>query len=240
MSLLRWLPKRLRQRIRDYAPRSFPDAGSCGAFYDARARLFRGDEAAILEYSSFDVQQRLFERAVDALPPHGRILDIGCGFGHLLDFIEAKGFAHQGYHGIDLSEAMIEASAARLAGRSDVSFESLDLMAEGIPEKSHEVAYIISVLGYPIGRDPMKSMMTMLGNVFRGCTDGLLFSHVMDGRRDRPLAFPTDPESLAAACERAFGARAEIHDDGVAFTYLMSLRHPADGTAVAPGGVKEE
>ena len=77
MSFLRFLPKRMQRRIKDYAPRGFPDAASCGAFYDARARLFRNDEATVLEYSSRDVQRQLFARAVEALPPRGRILDVG-------------------------------------------------------------------------------------------------------------------------------------------------------------------
>ena len=225
MSFLRFLPKRLQQRIRDYAPRGFPDAASCGAFYDARARLFRGDEATVLEYSSCDIQRRLFERAVEALPPHGRILDIGCGFGHLLDFIEERGVSLVSYRGIDVSETMVEAAGARIGGRADVTIEALDLTAETLPEAVHDVAYIISVLGYPIGRDPMNTMMAILGKVFRSCTDGVVFTHVMSGRRERPLAFPTEPERLAKRCERELGAQAQVFDDGVSFTYLMTLRH---------------
>lgn len=130
MSFLRFLPKRLQWRIRDYAPRGFPDSASCGAFYDARARLFRGDEAAVLEYSSRNVQRGFFERATAAIAPHGRVLDVGCGLGHLLDFLDDRGFAVGAYTGVDVSPSMVEEASARLEGRSGVALEVRNITAK--------------------------------------------------------------------------------------------------------------
>jgi len=224
VSILRFLPQRIQERIKNYAPRGFPDPASCGAFYDARARLFGTDEAASLEYSSLKVQRKLFARAVDALPPHGRVLDVGCGLAHLASYLEEKGLSFERYHGIDVSPAMISRALRRVGHREGISFEARDVTTSPISEGAHDVSYIISVLGYPIGEDPMATMLTILRNVFDACTDGLVFSHVMDGRSDRTLAFPTVPQELAARCEEQLGARATIHDDGADFTYLISLR----------------
>jgi len=226
MRLLGRLADRWRRRIRDYAPRGFRDVESCGAFYDARARLFRADEAAVLEYSSLDVQRQLFARAVDALPPHGRILDVGCGLGHLVDFLDERDLAYDAYHGIDVSPAMVRRASERLAGREGIEVERRDLITAPFPPGGHDVGYLISVLGYPIGDDPIASMMTILRGAFAACTDGVVFTHLVDGRRERPLAFPTVPDELAARCERELGARATVFDDGVDFTYLRRLRHP--------------
>jgi len=223
MSFLRWLPERWRRRIRDYAPRGFPDAASCGAFYDARARLFGDDEAAVLEYSDLSVQERLFERAAALLPPRGRVLDVGCGLGHLYDYIVRSAFDVTSYHGIDVSAAVLDRAVQRIGDDDRVHLASVDLTREDLAEGSHDVGYIISVLGYPIGRDPTASMMTILEKAFAACTGGIVFTHVMEGRRERPLAFPTVPEELAACCKRALGAEATIDDDGVDFTYLMRL-----------------
>ncbi len=225
MRLLRWLPESWRRRMRDYAPRGFPDVSSCGAFYDVRARLFRGDEAAVLEYSDLAIQERLFERAVELLPPHGQVLDVGCGLGHLFDFLMKRRADVDAYHGIDVSGAMIRTAGERLEAADHARLELVDLTETALPEGSHDVGYIISVLGYPIGPDPMRVMMSILRNAFDACVDGIAFTHVMDGRRERPLAFPIAPEVLAAICERELGATTEIDDDGTSFTYLMSLRH---------------
>jgi len=224
VSILRFLPQRMRERIKNYAPRGFPDPASCGAFYDARSKLFGNDEAASLEYSSLDVQRRLFERAVEALPPHGRVLDVGCGLGHLVGFLEDRGLSFETYHGIDVSPAMVSRATERLGSKERVSFEERDLTTSRLAECSFDVAYIISVLGYPIGEDPMETMMVILRRTFDACTDGLVFSHVMDGRSDRTLAFPTVPQEIAARCEAELGARASVHDDGEDFTYLVRLR----------------
>lgn len=226
MSFLRWLPERWQRRIRNYAPRGFPDVRSCGAFYDARTRLFRGDKAAVLEYSSLGAQERLFERAVHLLPPHGRILDVGCGLGHLFDFLTERDTEIEAYHGIDVSGAMLEAARARLGTDDRIRLELLDLTTSALSERSHDVGYLISVLGYPIGPDPMRAMMSILQRAFDACTDGIAFTHVTGGRRERPLAFPTVPEELARTCERELGATTEIDDDGTSFTYLVRLRHP--------------
>ena len=214
----------MRERIKNYAPRGFPDPASCGAFYDARSRLFGDDEAASLEYSSLGVQQRLFARAVEALSPHGRILDVGCGLAHLLDYLGENDLPFETYHGIDVSAKMVERTAERVGDREGVSFGVRDILASPLPDRSHDVAYILSVLGYPIGDDPMATMLSILRRAFEACTDGLVFSHVMDGRSDRRLAFPTVPEDLAQLCARELGGEATVHDDGKDFTYLISLR----------------
>lgn len=224
MSFLRLLPKRWQRRIRDYAPRGFADPNSCGAFYDARTRLFRGDEAAALEYSSLAYQQGLFDRAADALPPHGRVLDVGCGLAHLLSYLEDRRLPFGVYCGIDVSASMLDLAAARIGERPDVELELRNLVDAPLPRDSHDVAYIISVLGYPIGKDPMSTMMSILKRTFDACTDGIVFTHIADGRCDRPFAFPTVPTALAERCEKELEADATIHDDDSDFTYLISLR----------------
>lgn len=226
MSLFRLLARRWRERIQNYAPRRFPTAEACGAFYDARGRLFGGNDAAVLEYSSLDVQHRLFRRAAQALPPHGRVLDVGCGLAHLADFLRDEESPVESYYGIDVSASMLKRASERLRDRPDVALERLDLTTEPLPRRAFDTGYLISVLGYPIGKDPMATMMTILCRTLDACTDGLVFTHILNGRTERSFPFAMDPERLALRCERAAGARATIHDDGTDFTYLIALRWP--------------
>ena len=55
--------------------------------------------------------------------------EIGCGAGHLYDFLGERGFRGE-YSGSDLSRAMIEAARAR---HPDVRFEQRDLRCEPRP-----------------------------------------------------------------------------------------------------------
>ncbi len=229
MSLLRWVPKRWKKRMALFTPRGFADVRSCGAFYDARAGLFRGDAAdeqmMALEYGSVDGQQKLFARATALLPPVGKILDIGCGLGHLVDYADRQAPSLDSYLGVDVSQAMIDRAQQRFAGRAEVSFELRDVLDRPLEPEAFDAGYIISVLGYAIGNDPLQTMIRILGNAYEACTTGVVFTHLVTGRKPE-LVFTTDPNDLAVRLERELGCRAVIDDDGEDFTYLMALLRP--------------
>lgn len=207
-----------------YTPAGFPDPEACGAFYDARIGLLSGDDMMVLEYSGVEAQQRLFARAVALLPPQGQILDLGCGLGHLISYLDDKTLRYADYHGIDVSPRMIDEAKKRYSSRDNIYFERRDVLEEPLSPTMFDTGYILSVLGYPIGNDPMESMMRIIENAFVACRRGIVFSHLVAGRKEG-LKFTTVPEELATRCESALRAKAEIDDDGEDFTYLIALRH---------------
>jgi len=223
MKPLKSFVKGLKKRMFRYTPAGFPDPEACGAFYDARVGLLSGDDMMVLEYSGMEAQQRLFERATRLLPPQGRILDLGCGLGHLISYLADQKHPYISYHGIDVSSRMVDEANKRYSDRINVSFEHRDILKEPLPPESFDTGYILSVLGYPIGDDPMGSMMAIIGNAFAACRNGIVLSHLVTGRKEG-LKFTTVPQELAARCEDELGARVEIDDDGVDFTYLIALR----------------
>ncbi len=226
---MRWVPKRWKKRMALFTPRGFPDVRSCGAFYDARAGLFRGDAAdeqmMALEYGSVGGQQKLFARATALLPPVGKILDVGCGLGHLVDYADRQLSSLDSYLGVDVSQAMIDRAQQRLAERSEVSFELRDILTQPLEPKTFDVGYIISVLGYAIGDDPLQTMIRILANAYEACTTGVVFTHLVTGRKPE-LVFTSVPNDLAVRLEQELGCRAVIDDDDGDFTYLMALLHP--------------
>jgi SAM-dependent methyltransferase len=225
MKPLEKLANRLKKRMFRYTPSGFPDPGACGAFYDARVGLLSGDDMMILEYSGIEAQERLFERAVDLLPPSGDILDLGCGLGHLISYLDKSQLSYDKYHGIDVSARMIKEASRRHPDSSKCSFEVRDVLKDPFPSLSFDTGYILSVLGYPIGDDPGLSMMAIIANVFAACRTGIVFSHLARGRR-QGLKFTTSPEILARRCNNELKAEVKIDDDGKDFTYLIALRHP--------------
>jgi len=224
MKSLQSLAKKLKKRMFRYTPSGFPDPKACGAFYDARVGLLKGDDMMVLEYSGEEAQERLFSRATALLPPQGRILDLGCGLGHLISYLDEHGHSYTSYHGVDVSSRMIDEASKRYPDKGNVSFEQRDVLDEPLPQALFDTGYILSVLGYPIGEDPMRSMMRIIENAFAACRTGIVFSHLVAGRKEG-LRFTTVPKKLAARCERELGARVAIDDDKVDFTYLIALRH---------------
>lgn len=207
-----------------YTPAGFPNPKACGAFYDARVGLLSGDDMMVLEYSGVEAQQRLFMRATKLLAPQGEVLDLGCGLGHLISCLDKQELLYRNYHGVDVSPRMIDAATKRHSGSNEVSFERRDVLEDPLSAASFDIGYILSVLGYPIGDDPMRSMMGIIENAFAACRTGIVFSHLASGRK-KGLKFTTVPEKLAARCESELGAKVEIDDDGEDFTYLIVLRH---------------
>jgi len=223
MNLFRLLPKSLKKRMFRYTPAGFPDPASCGAFYDARYTIFSGEDMMALEYSGTEAQRRLFARATSLLPPSGKVLDLGCGLGHLIDYIEEASLSYDSYHGIDVSEHMVTEAGRRFAGKECASFEVRDILTEPPAPGSFDTGYILSVLGYPIGENPVATMMEIIERMFSACRVGIVLSHLAPGRKEG-LKFTTVPEELAVRCEKELGSKAQIDDDGVDFTYLLSLR----------------
>ena len=221
MNLFRLLPKSLRGRMFRYTPESFPDVSSCGTFYDVRTTVFQGEDMMVLEYPQREAQQRLFERATRLLPPQGKVLDLGSGLGDLLCHFDRRAIHCDEYLGIDVSEWMVFEARRRHGDR----FERRDILVDPFEAGRFDTGYILSVLGYPIGEDPTATMMAIIGSAYSACRGGIVFSHLVTGRKEG-LSFTSVPSELAAACERAFGARAQIDDWG-SFTYLLALRHPA-------------
>ena len=224
MRLFQALVRKLKKRMFRYTPAGFPDPASCGAFYDARCIIFSGEDMMALEYSGTEAQRYLFERATSLLPPSGKVLDLGCGLGHLIDYIEETSLSYDSYHGVDVSEHMVTEAGRRFAGKECASFEVRDILIDPFAPGSFDTGYILSVLGYPIGEDPVATMMEIIEKIFSACRVGIVLSHLASGRKEG-LKFTTVPEKLAVRCEKELGSKAQIDDDGVDFTYLLSLRH---------------
>ena len=220
MNPFRLLPRPLKRRMFRYTPAGFSDVSSCAAFYDVRHTVFAEDDMMILEYSGPQAQRRLFDRATALFPPQGKVLDLGCGLGHLLAYLDENGLPYEDYRGIDVSERMVEKAKARLGEH----FELRDILKRPLDPGSFDTGYLLSILGYPIGKNPTKTMMEIITRCFDACRVGIVFSHLAAGRKEG-LKFTTVPQELASRCEAELGARAQVDDDSVDFTYLLALWH---------------
>lgn len=97
---------------------------------DTVARYYSGKLAAHgatpqgVDWNGESAQLLRFEQLtrIIAEPSGFSVNDLGCGYGALLDYLDA-GFADFSYHGIDLAQDMLDAAALRYAGRPRVCFQ---------------------------------------------------------------------------------------------------------------------
>jgi malonyl-CoA O-methyltransferase len=85
------------------------------------------DAASTYDHWSM-LQQQVARRLATMLPeepPHGLILDVGCGTGALTELLHAQYPAGR-ILGIDIAPGMVDACKTRWAGRSELNFEVAD------------------------------------------------------------------------------------------------------------------
>jgi SAM-dependent methyltransferase len=90
-------------------------------YYGDRLRRF-GQTPAGVDWRDEASQRIRFEQLCKVLgDDNGSVLDVGCGYGAMLNFLRAQGFTGH-YHGLDVAPEMIEAAQARHARETAARF----------------------------------------------------------------------------------------------------------------------
>jgi SAM-dependent methyltransferase len=128
------------------------------------------------------------------------LLDVGCGPGLLLDYLQATGRLERvEYHGIDLSPVMVDAARQRWPGKD---FSARDMVAEPLPDQSVDVVIMNGVLTekLALSHEAMVGLaQTLILAAFRTARVGVAFN-VMGRHVDweRPDLFHWGFDELAA------------------------------------------
>ncbi len=131
-------------------------------FFESRLRRY-GDSPKTLDWSE-EGQRRRFEVLAEVGELHGRsVLDVGCGLGHFLNFLEAKSIRSR-YAGLDLSPRLIE-RAREL--HPAAAFEVLDVTGRSLPRRA-DYAVASGVLNVETGTNE-ADMRRMIRACFQAC-----------------------------------------------------------------------
>jgi SAM-dependent methyltransferase len=105
-----------------------------------------GPSFRALGFNRRSSQEKRFSAALALGSLHGRsLLDVGCGFGDLLAFLNARGI-HPRYTGLDVTPPMIERCKRRFAG-SGARFVTGDALAYE-PDESFDYVVASGIFGY--------------------------------------------------------------------------------------------
>jgi len=121
------------------------------------------------------------------------VLDIGCGFSDLIDFLGQQHIKIKGYYGIDLSRRMVEIARRRHPG---FQFEQRNIRTNPLPEDS--VDYAIGS-GIMFLRNPhwQQYAKEVVGSMFQAARIGVAVNFLLsDGNTDDPELNFTTPDRV--------------------------------------------
>jgi SAM-dependent methyltransferase len=198
--------------------------GDVARYYTSKLDEY-GTTARGVDWNGEASQTLRFDQLLRIVDTPGRfsINDVGCGYGALLDYLDARGFEVD-YTGIDVSSEMVRAGAQRFEGRTGAEFVcASDLNREA----DYSVASgIFNVrLEWPDAewRSYIEATLDLLHAASRrGFSFNCLTSY-SDAPKMRDELYYADPCALFDLCKRRYSKNvALLHDYGLyEFTILV-------------------
>jgi len=196
--------------------------------YFTRKLETHGATAKGVDYNSEQAQQIRFNELVKVIRPAAKlsIIDYGCGYGALFDFINARGWDFE-YYGVDLIEKMVIAGREKYRGFSNAHFSTDEnelpvcdyLLAAGIFNIKLDAAY----------EDWRDFVCKTLPRMNRLCSKGFAFNMLTkysDEERmvQRPDLFYGDPLFFFDFCKRNFSRNVALFHDYGLYDFTILIR----------------
>jgi SAM-dependent methyltransferase len=155
--------------------------------------------------------------------PAVSLLDVGCGYGALLDHLKAVGITVD-YRGFDVSEAMVAAARAR----HQASQSAFTSRVEAIEPASFAVASgIFNVKLHHSVEQWRGYVLETIGALDELSTRGFAFnmlSTYSDPEKRRDDLFYADPCEMFDLCKRRFATRVALLHDYPLFEFTVIVR----------------
>jgi SAM-dependent methyltransferase len=178
-------------------PQGQPDQQVVRDFFQLHVRLY-GDDWRALGWQSYYTQQRRFAvlAEIGALA-HKRVLDVGCGLGHLYEYLRTQGIPVT-YTGYDLLPDMIERARRRFP---EVHFEVRDVL-QGLGTERFD--YILSSGAFNVNfGDNIRAVQRLLRDMVQHCTEGVAMNFLKRtvDASDDPIFQYYPPREMLAFCK---------------------------------------
>ncbi|MFN7976742.1 MAG: class I SAM-dependent methyltransferase [Vicinamibacterales bacterium] len=196
-------------------------------YYADRLREF-GATARGVDWNSAESQALRFAQLLHVLPAGAdastSLLDLGCGYGALLDTLRARGSAVS-YRGYDISADMIAAATAR-HGHDTAARFSTELAAFGPSDVAVASGVFNVKLDTPVDtwHDYVWATIDTLHAVStRGFAFNMLSTYSDPDRRKASLYY-ADPCAVFDRCKRTFSTQVALLHDTPLFEFTIVVR----------------
>ena len=197
-----------------------------GRYYADRLQEFGATPRGV-DWNTADSQELRFDRLLQLVtdaPDEASLLDVGCGYGALLDTIRARGLNFE-YRGFDISTEMVAAATARHAADGRCAFTT-DPVA--LRPASYVVASgIFNVKLHHGAAEWRQYVLDTVESFDAGSERGFAFnvlSTYSDPDRRRDTLYYADPLELFDLCKRRYSPRVALLHDYPLYEFTIVVR----------------
>lgn len=172
-----------------------------------------GDAAQAVQHRDAASQHNRFRVLTEFADDLGSVVDVGCGLGHLYDYLRGTGF--QGtYLGLDFVAEFVAQARHRHAASASASarFELFDMRADRYPEGRD--TFVICGVFNNRAPDAEAFMQATLRGAFAAARRGIAFSAMSTyvDYQDETLAY-FDPRAVFDFCKTSLSRRVTLRHD---------------------------
>lgn len=155
-----------------------------------------GNDLRALDYGRPESQQRRFQTLAEVGDLSGKhVLDVGCGFAHLADYLEAR-FDAVRYTGIDLTPSVLDVARQR---RPDLDLRLVDLMS--LPTDDRYDVVFANGIFYLLGQEAPVRMRAMIARLYELAAEAVAFCSLSTWAPiHEPGEYHADPADVLAFC----------------------------------------
>jgi len=197
-----------------------------GRYYADRLQEFGATPRGV-DWNSAESQTLRFERLLDLVagaPADASLLDVGCGYGALLDAIRARALTLD-YRGFDISAEMITAASARHSGDHRAAFTT---DPGALRPATYAVASGIFNVKLHHGEAEWRNyVLAMLASLDAASERGFAFnmlSTYSDADRRRDTLYYADPTEMFELCQRRYSRRVALLHDYPLYEFTVLVR----------------
>jgi SAM-dependent methyltransferase len=201
-----------------------PDRAPIKAYFGKRLQE-HGATPEGADWNSEAAQNVRFDQLLKVTDSHaGSILDYGCGYGALADYLAEKGFQAE-YYGFDILESALEVARTLHAGQPDRIFLG---ETEQLPVCDYTVASgVFNVRGAASAEDWTDYVITELHRFDvlsrKGFASNFLTSY-SDPERMRVDLYYADPLRIFDYCKRHFSRNVALLHDYEIYDFTIIVR----------------
>ncbi len=127
-----------------------------------------GKHIRTLGWGSQRQQNYRFEQALQFVDSNKIVLDIGCGFGDLLAFMEKQSIQYNQYIGWDINDNFVNEAQKTNEGKANCRFEVKDILKDCSAKADSDIAIMLGLLNWKFdsAEENYKFSELMIKNAF--------------------------------------------------------------------------